>query len=357
MEILNLVELLTLRASQNLFAQPLYTFLEDGEQEASCLTTAELDSLARGIGNCLQDLDAAGGRCLLLYPPGLDFIAAFFGALYAGAVAVPAYPPSGSRSLPRLRSVALDARPRWILTTTALEERVRSWMAETPEMGGPEVVVTDRPADSADGWRAPEIRPESVAFLQYTSGSTASPKGVMVSHANVLHNQQLIRTAFRQEGSRTVVGWLPPYHDMGLIGNILQPLYSGGRAILMSPVAFLQRPVRWLEAIGRYRAHTSGGPDFAYALCVDRTDPAERAALDLRSWQVAFNGAEPVRATTLERFARAFTEKMLTYALGRPVGYVDHKTVDAIVGELKDNDYRIRAMIQAIVASEPFLTK
>jgi len=306
MEILNLVELLTLRASQNLFAQPLYTFLEDGEQEASCLTTAELDSLARGIGNCLQDLDAAGGRCLLLYPPGLDFIAAFFGALYAGAVAVPAYPPSGSRSLPRLRSVALDARPRWILTTTALEERVRSWMAETPEMGGPEVVVTDRPADSADGWRAPEIRPESVAFLQYTSGSTASPKGVMVSHANVLHNQQLIRTAFRQEGSRTVVGWLPPYHDMGLIGNILQPLYSGGRAILMSPVAFLQRPVRWLEAIGRYRAHTSGGPDFAYALCVDRTDPAERAALDLRSWQVAFNGAEPVRATTLERFARAF---------------------------------------------------
>src|SRR6185295_3232330 len=158
----------------------------------------------------------------------------------------------------------------------------------------------------AEQWREPEADADTLAFLQYTSGSTAAPKGVMVSHGNLLHNEEMIRNAFNQSERSVIVGWLPLYHDMGLIGNVLQPLYVGAQCVLMSPIAFLQRPVRWLNAISRYKGTTSGGPNFAYDLCVRKTTPADRAAMDLSSWTVAFNGAEPIRAETLGRFADAF---------------------------------------------------
>src|SRR5262249_50788767 len=156
---------------------------------------------------------------------------------------------------------------------------------------------------AATGWQPPEIDGQTLAFLQYTSGSTGVPKGVMLCHSSLLQNERLIQQAFQHTERSLCVGWLPLYHDMGLIGNVLQPLYAGFPSVLLSPVAFLQRPVRWLQAIARYRATTSGGPNFAYDLCVQKVTPAQRAALDLSSWQVAFNGAEPVRQDTLERFA------------------------------------------------------
>ncbi|HEY2292550.1 MAG TPA: amino acid adenylation domain-containing protein, partial [Thermoanaerobaculia bacterium] len=290
-------------------AQVAFTFLADGESEGGSLTYGELDRRAAGVAAALAASVPPGERALLLYPPGLDFIVAFFGCLYAGVVAVPAYPPrQNDRSQSRLRAIARDATPRAALTTAAIlagAVEPRGLLAVAPELGGLRWIATDA---LSDGEAAPacEPDPESLAFLQYTSGSTAAPKGVMVTHANLLHNERMIGAAFDMDESAVVVGWLPLYHDMGLIGNVLQPLHAGGQCVLMSPVAFLQRPLRWLEAISRYRGTVSGGPNFAYELCLRKATPEALAGLDLASWRVAFNGAEPVRASTLERFAAAF---------------------------------------------------
>ncbi len=303
----SLIQLLRGRALEHP-ERPAYTFLADGEEEGGRLTFAELDAQARALGARLQRLGLAGQRALLLYPPGLEFVSAFLGCLYGGVVAVPAYPPRSERMLPRLRSIARDARPAVALTTSDLRARVEALAGRLPEMAGAQWLATDGldAAGLAEEWEEPEIDGDTLAFLQYTSGSTAQPKGVMVTHGNLLHNEEMIQAAFAQSERSLIVGWLPLYHDMGLIGNVLQPLYVGASCVLMSPVAFLQRPARWLRAISRYRGTTSGGPNFAYELCVRKIPPAERHGLDLSSWQVAFNGAEPVRAETLERFAAAF---------------------------------------------------
>jgi amino acid adenylation domain-containing protein len=306
---LTLVDLLRERAGR----EPdrlAYTYLANDDGEEFRLTYAEVDARARAIAAALQLRVGQGERALLLYPQGLEFVAAFFGCLYAGVVAVPCYPPHLARldrTLPRVRAVADNARPRVVLTTSALLRAGESIRAQAPELSAIDWLATDaEAAEAADQWRWPELTGESLAFLQYTSGSTATPRGVMVSHANLLHNQSLLRAAFATSAETVVLGWLPLYHDMGLIGNILHPLYVGAQCILMSPAAFVRRPIGWLEAISRKRATTSGGPNFAYDLCVRRSTPAERAALDLSSWTVAFNGAEPVRQATLERFSEAF---------------------------------------------------
>jgi amino acid adenylation domain-containing protein len=290
-------------------AQPdreAYLFLGDGELETERLTWGELDGRARAIAAALRESVPSGGRALLLYPPGLEFVAAFFGCLYAGVVAVPAYPPRlNDRSQSRLRSIARDASPGAALTTTPIAAASGFLIERVTELSCCRWIATDAlppaPPDTAPD--LPEPDPSSIAFLQYTSGSTAAPKGVMVTHANLVHNERMIGEAFAMDEDSVVVGWLPLYHDMGLIGNVLQPLHAGARCVLMSPVSFLQRPRRWLEAIHRYRGTTSGGPNFAYELCLRKASPE---GLDLSSWRLAFNGAEPVRASTLERFAEAF---------------------------------------------------
>ncbi|HEU4321538.1 MAG TPA: MupA/Atu3671 family FMN-dependent luciferase-like monooxygenase [Roseiflexaceae bacterium] len=302
-----LVELLRARAA----ATPDrtgYTFLHDGETDARSLTYGELDAQARAVAAQLQAHCGPGERVLLFYPPGLDYIAGLLGCLYAGMVAVPAYPPNPARlerTLPRLRTLARDAEPAVILTSAGLQGIAGPLAAEDAVFGRAAWLAPTHDADAA-AWRPAPLDGESLAVLQYTSGSTASPKGVMLSHGNMLHNLAAIAACFgHSEESRGVI-WLPPYHDMGLIGGILQPLYAGFPVALMSPSAFLQRPARWLEAIARFRATTSGGPNSAYELCIQKTTPEQRARLDLSSWRVAFNGAEPVRAETLERFADAF---------------------------------------------------
>ncbi len=282
-----------------------FLFLADGEEEGARFTWGELEGRARAIAVALSGSLAPGDRALLLYPPGLEFIAAFFGCLHAGVVAVPAYPPRpNDRAQTRLRSIARDAEPRAVLTTAAIAAGMQQAASALPELAALRWIATEElPATERE---LAEPDPEAIAFLQYTSGSTATPKGVMVTHANLLHNEGMIGAAFAQDEDSVVVGWLPLYHDMGLIGNVLQPLHAGGRCVLMAPVAFLQKPLRWLAAISRYRATTSGGPNFAYDLCVRRIAAEDRAALDLASWRVAFNGAEPVRAETLARFTAAF---------------------------------------------------
>jgi 8-amino-7-oxononanoate synthase len=284
-----------------------FTFLVDGENEELNITYAELDRKARAVGAWLASQGMAGKRVLLLYPSGLDFIAAFMGCLYGGAIAVPAYPPRKNRSVERIEAIAADADASVALTTRDVLDRFDALRATAPSL---EHLIwkVDSEIDSAwaDRWERPDIDGNTLAFLQYTSGSTGTPKGVMLSHENLLHNSLRIMQAFEITRSQSGVFWLPSFHDMGLIGGILVPLYGGKFNVLMSPVAFLQKPLRWLQAISKYRATISGGPNFAYELCVRKTTPEQRAALDLSSWSLAFNGAEPVRAETIDAFCEAF---------------------------------------------------
>jgi len=284
-----------------------FTFLRNGEVEEDTLTFGELDARARTVARELRRHTAPGERALLLYPPGLEFIAAFFGCLYAGVVAVPSYPPRPNHSLQRLEAILRDAEAALLLTTEGVLPTLQPGL---PKAGGgfPLALATDRlPTDPAaeGGEHLPDLH--SLAFLQYTSGSTADPKGVMVTHGNLLENQHAIRRAMEHDDHTVFVGWLPLFHDMGLVGNLLQPVFLGIPCVLMAPVAFLQRPARWLEAISRYGATTSGGPNFAYDLCARKVSETERAALDLSAWKVAFNGAEPVRPATLEQFTSRFS--------------------------------------------------
>ena len=284
-----------------------FTFLEDGETVEANLTFAQLDRQARAIGATLQHMHAARERVLLLYPSGLEYVAAFFGCLYAGAIAVPMYPPHLKRSAERLEAIVNDAQATVALTTSALLPKSAHWIANMPQLGALQWLATDAIEESAGWvWQAPDITSDSLAFLQYSSGSTASPKGVMVSHGNLLHNQRVLQEAKGHDEQTIIVSWLPLYHDLGLIGNVIQSVYLGVRCILMTPASVLQRPVRWLQAISHYQATSSGGPNFAYDLCARKVTDEQRAALDLSSWNVALNGAEPIRSETLDRFVEAF---------------------------------------------------
>ncbi len=303
-----LVELLRSRALKHP-DKVAASFLHDENLEV-VLTYGGLDCKARAIAAVLQNLRIRGERALLVFPPGLEFIAAFFGCLYADVVAVPTYPPHPARlnrTLPRMQAIANDAQPIVALTTNEILSRVDELFAHSPDLELMRWIATDDlPESLALEWDETGSSPDSLAFLQYTSGSTASPKGVMVTHGNILHNSVLIQGFFETNEDSCGVFWLPSYHDMGLVGGILQALYCGGNATLMSPLTFLQHPFRWLQAISRKQAAISGGPNFAYDLCVRKVIEEQKATIDLSCWSLAFNGAEPIRYDTLERFANAF---------------------------------------------------
>ncbi|WP_434300845.1 amino acid adenylation domain-containing protein [Corallococcus exiguus] len=303
-----LVELLLGRAETKP-DERLYTFLEEDGPDAE-LTYRGLDARARRIAVALQESTPAGERAVLLYPPGLEYVAGFFGCLYAGVVAVPAYPPDPmrlERTLPRLRAIIQDAQATVVLTTSFVLSMKEALFEFAPDLAALRWVATDElPEGGEAGWRGTQADPESLAFLQYTSGSTGTPRGVMLSHGNLLHNLRLISGAFQVRADSAGVIWLPPYHDMGLIGGILQPLYAGFACTLMSPMTFLKNPFRWLEALSRTRGTISGGPNFAFDLCVRKVSEEQRRQLDLSRWEVAFCGAEPIRAEALDRFAEAF---------------------------------------------------
>jgi acyl-CoA synthetase (AMP-forming)/AMP-acid ligase II len=282
-----------------------FSFMIDGEEEGPRLTYGDLDRDARAVAAALEDVAGPGERALLQYPPGLDFIAAFFGCLYAGVLPVPAYPPRFDRlaqSAQVLAGIAADCRPRALLTSAALAGYLQG-----ATLGAPHCIATDQLDRSlAHRWRQRKVDPNVAAMLQYTSGSTAAPKGVVVTHRNLMHNEAMIEAALEHCGPGCGVSWLPPYHDLGLIGGILQNVFHGACCRLMSPLAFLQRPFRWLQAMSRYRADTGGGPNFAFDLCVQRVTEEEKATLDLSNWSIAAIGSEPVSPQALECFAAAF---------------------------------------------------
>jgi amino acid adenylation domain-containing protein len=305
-EYISYVDILRARA-QARPSETVFTFLPEAAGEPRELGTADWDFQARTIGARLQALGLAGERAILAYPAGLEFLAGFFGCLYAGVTAVPAPLPRPRRPATRLRAIATDAAPAALLVAASSRVDAARWMDEIPELSGAVCLATDEidPRGALE-WRPPEVGSETLAVLQYTSGSTATPRGVAITHRNLLHNSELIRRCFGSTPESRGVFWLPLYHDMGLIGGLLQTLYCGGRSTLLAPAAFLQRPLRWLETISQTGATISGGPNFAYDLCTRKVSPEQARALDLSRWSVAFCGAEPIRPETLERFALAF---------------------------------------------------
>ncbi|MGK7872421.1 MAG: fatty acyl-AMP ligase [Xenococcaceae cyanobacterium] len=301
-----LVDLLSYRALHQP-DQKAFIFLEMGEIEVDSLTYQELDRQAQIVASQLQKLGVRGERVLLLYPPGLEFIVAFFGCLYAGAIAVPANLPRPNRPLSQLQGIAADAQGSMVLTTTSLSSKLQRLLSKSQLLAGLRQLVTDNTTTELAGlWQKPLLSSDTLAFLQYTSGSTGTPKGVMVSHGNLLQNLEYIKQTFELTPESVSVSWLPSFHDMGLIDGILQPLYTGFPGVLMPPVSFMQKPFRWLKAISRYQATHCGGPNFGYDLCINKIAPEEQETLDLSSWCSAYNGAEPIRKEILERFAAKF---------------------------------------------------
>jgi len=307
----NLIRMLRRRAKKSP-DQTAFIYLLDGQSNQAVLTYAQFDRRARAIAAHLQNMGFAGQRVLLVYPPGLDFITAFFGCLYANCVVVPTYPPHRHRMLNPFYAIAA-AGVRVALSTASAAAQFKSMIESESVQSAtflqiPWLATDEIPDALAVQWNEPSIVPEMLAMLQYTSGSTSQPKGVMLSHANLIDNIRAIDRAFELHREDISVFWLPMYHDMGLVGGVLVPMFAGVKTILMSPVTFLQKPITWLAAISKYRASISGGPNFAYDLCVRKITSEQKAALDLSSWKLAFSGAEPVQAATLKRFVASFAQ-------------------------------------------------
>lgn len=284
-----------------------FSWLNDAGAQTETLTYVQLARRVDAIAAHLREATRLGDRALLLYGPGLEFVSAFLGCLAAGVIAVPAYPPRNRRHHARLDAIVHDAEPQVVLVGDVGSAKVDEWLST--------LLLTLRRIDTIDVVAADAIPGSGVlpvgsdlALLQYTSGSTSTPKGVMVTHANIVHNSECLRTSFHLGPHSVGVCWLPSFHDMGLIDGVLQPLYTGFPAHLMAPSTFIQRPATWLEAITRYGGTHCGGPNFAYEACLLGVTDAQKATLDLRAWETAYNGAEPVRRETQDAFAKAFAQ-------------------------------------------------
>ncbi|MFJ4408281.1 fatty acyl-AMP ligase [Streptomyces sp. NPDC088910] len=311
-EVRTLVDALRLRAATRP-DDTAFVFLHDGEEPQDPLTYGALDADARRHAAALIAAGLAGRNAVLLYPSGFDFVRALLGCMYAGIAAAPVQVPSRVSGLQRLRGIADDADTHAVLTTAAVARELRERFGDRPELTGLTLIPTDElPEDAAGGadpeqWHGTLPGPGDTALLQYTSGSTGDPKGVMVTHANFMANARETDDLWPCGPGATVVSWLPLFHDMGMLFGIVLPLWAGPTSYLMTPEAFIRRPARWLEAISRFRGTHAAAPGFAYDLCVSAAAEGRIGpGLDLSSWQVAGNGAEPVRWRTIENFAAAF---------------------------------------------------
>jgi acyl-CoA synthetase (AMP-forming)/AMP-acid ligase II len=370
-----LIDLLRSRALSRPDDVP-HTFLIDGESAEARVTYRELDQKARSIAAWLQSLKFDGERILLLYPPGLEYISAFFGCLYAGAIAIPLSPVNASRPtrwFEKLRAIIHNSEPQACLTTARASNKLENLLSQAPDLKSIRWMMTDEiDTGLAEEWTPTRRTEHNLAYLQYTSGSTSDPKGVMITHRNVMDNMEDFRTNVQHTPETSLVSWLPHFHDMGLVYGILMPIYCGISSYLISPSSFIQQPLRWLRAISRYGATHTAAPNFAYDFCVAKFKPEKCVDLDLGAWRIAINGAEPVRRATIERFSETFApyrfrrdafrpgyglaEATLVVSVGRKTGpplfcrvrateLEKHRVVEIAEGENYGNDDSYRSLV------------
>ena len=322
-----LIDLLILQAKQQTDWK-VYTFLENGEGKGESLTFQELDRQARKIASYLQKNTQVGDRVLLLHLAGFEFITSFWGCLYAGVIGVPLYPPRQHHSLLRVQHIINDCQPTLALTNKSILPRVRTLLESLPENRNIRCIASEEAlAEQAETWQRPQIDARSIAYLQYTSGSTSNPKGCIIDHNNILHNLFMLKNAMGLESKVDVVYWLPHFHDMGLVAGILHPVYITLHSILMPPAAFLMQPMRWLYAMSRYKGHASSAPNFAYDLCAKKITEIEKSEIDLSHWKLALCGAETVNAESLSNVAKAFEKTGFQYSSFRPCYGLAESTV------------------------------
>lgn len=305
-----IVELLRYRAETNPDGHA-YTFLVDGRKPTPPLSYRELDRNARAIAALLQKYQAKGERALLLYPQSLEVVAAFCGCLYAGVIGIPVPPPESGRlkrTLPRLGSIIKDANATFALTTNSILQLIENVKEDFPEFQQMQWLTHESiELELAENWQDPQINKDQLAYLQYTSGSTAIPKGVMLSHFNLMHHAGYLQKACGYNQDTVTITWMPYFHDYGLVEGITVPLYNGTPCYLMSPFAFIKRPIQWLRNITKYGGTHSQAPNFAYDLCVKRIKPKDIKELDLSSWQAAGNAAEPINPRVMAQFVETFS--------------------------------------------------
>lgn len=340
-----IMDILRLRAGTQR-DEPVFAFLGNGDEETGRLSFHALDFRARAIARHLHGLARPNDRILLLYSPSLDFIEAFFGCLYAGMAPVPIKPPRRTQSLDKVAGIASDCGAAGALTDSSLFPELQGRFAEFASLREMPLACTDaiqgeQASALAADWKRPDVGKETLAFLQYTSGSTGFPKGVCVSHGNLLYNAEMTNAGFGHDANTIMAGWLPLFHDMGLVGGVMQPVYNGFLSALMPPASFLQKPMRWLKAISKYRATTSGGPNFGFELCVQKFRHEQLEGVDLSSWKVAFNGAEPVSAKTIRDFTRTFAPFGFRASMHQPCYGMAEATLIISGGDI-DLDPKIR---------------
>ena len=276
-----------------------FRFLGDGDNETQNISyetlNLEVDKLASNLGDQFKK----GERVLLIYPSSIEFIISFLACLKIGLVAVPVNPPTSHRRLGRLETIFNDSQASGILSIEKIHSKIAKWLLTNDLLKDSLVFLTDNVTEANSTTKFPNLKPDDLAFLQYTSGSTGNPKGVMVSHKNLYHNCGLIADVYNLDYDTMYLGWLPMFHDMGLIGNIMTTIYAGGTLVSMSPVNFVRKPIRWLNAISTYKITITGAPNFAFDLCVEGIKDEDIAHLDLSSCNVYFCGAEPVKSKHL----------------------------------------------------------
>jgi len=344
----NLLSILEQRVSQTP-EKLAYIFLKDRENQEQTITYHQLSQISKRIAVKLQSLIPPGARALLLYPQGLEFIAAFLGCLSARIIAVPAYPPKRNQKISRLIAIIENSQPQIILTTSSLLENIQLKIKDFLDLSLTQFLATDNLNNAEDfEFYLPDISGNTLAFLQYTSGSTGSPKGVMISHDNIAHNSVYIQKAFELTEKSVSVTWLPSFHDMGLIDGIIQPLYTGFLGVVMSPESFLKNPIVWLQAITKYRATHSGGPNLGYELCVRRITPEQQKSLDLSSWVSAYNGAEPIRRKTLDNFSDKFRSSGFKSQYFYPCYGMAEATLMISGGNIKDEPVYLNVQSESL---------
>jgi acyl-CoA synthetase (AMP-forming)/AMP-acid ligase II/acyl carrier protein len=302
-----------------------YRYLRDGETDTDDLTYGELDRHCRAVAAWLQARSSHGDRVLMMFEEGHDYLHALYGCMYAKVLAVPVHPPDPARlhrTLPRLKNIAADAGVSLVLTTRDIAQAAQEAFADTPALAEAQWLCLDElDLSTADAWVDPEATADDIAYLQYTSGSTALPKGVMVSHHNLMHQLTDFDVGYEHGPDSVMVSWLPSTHDLGLVYGRFMPLFIGFVCVYMSPVHFMQRPVRWMQALSRFGGTHSPAPNFGFELAARRSSPEERAALDLSSVKVLLNGGEPIRKESEDAFIEAFAphglrRSAVTHAMG-----------------------------------------